>query len=79
METVGRIMDKKFTLVCSLFDVIIQIVVLILLFWWLTEFLAKGEALPFNRASRLAPKPLHPCGFSAYQQYGLESAIQSFL
>jgi hypothetical protein len=31
METVRRIMDKKFTLVCSLFDVIIQIGVLILL------------------------------------------------
>jgi hypothetical protein len=23
-----------------------------------------------NRASRLALKPLRPCGFSAYQQYG---------
>jgi hypothetical protein len=48
-------------------------------FWWLTEFLAR-EALAFNRASRLALKPLpRPCGFSAYQQYGLESAIYSFL
>ena len=38
-----------------------------------------------NRGSELALKPLRPCGFSAYQQYilyqqyGLISALQSFL
>ena len=31
-----------------------------------------------NRASRLALKPLRPCGFSAYQQYGRKSSIWSF-
>jgi hypothetical protein len=32
-----------------------------------------------NRGSGLALKPLRPCGFSAYQQYGLISAMRSFL